>query len=93
MDTKLCSLRFSSKRQGIKDMIYGKGKILNGKIVITDQKVIDQNTLTSDCWLIQFNGPEACKTCECLNKPRKCGGMKLREKYGVPPPVTRKNKK
>lgn len=74
-------------------MMYGKAKIVNGKIEITDQKEIDQSTLTSDCFMIQINGAEACKTCEYLNKPRKCRGMKLREKLGVPPPVTRKRKK
>lgn len=74
-------------------MIYGKGRIVNGKVVITEQRKIDETTLTADCFMIQINGAEACKTCENLNKPRKCGGMRLREKLGVPPPVTRKRNK
>lgn len=74
-------------------MIYGKAKLVNGQIVITDQKEIDQSTLTADCLLIQIEGAKACETCQYLNKPRLCGGMRLREKYGVPPPVTRRRKK
>ncbi len=71
-------------------MIYGEGKVVNGKVVIENQRTIDQTTLTADCFLIQIKGADACKDCENLNKPRKCGGMRLREKYGVPPPVKKK---
>lgn len=74
-------------------MIYGKGKIVNGNVVITDKREINPASLTEGCLLIQINGADACKECECLNKPRKCGGINLREKYGVPPPVTRKKNK
>jgi hypothetical protein len=73
-------------------MIYGEAELVNGKVVIVNKRVIDQSTLTADCFLIQIKGADACKNCENLNKPRKCGGMRLREKYGVPPPVTRKSK-
>lgn len=45
-------------------MVYQKGKIIDGQLVITDSKEIDQNKLTSDCWLIQFEGLAACKNCE-----------------------------
>lgn len=73
-------------------MIYGEAELVNGKVVIVNKRVIDQSTLTADCFMIQIKGADACKGCENLNKPRKCGGMRLREKYGVPPPVTRKSK-
>jgi len=64
----------------------------HGNVTLTNIRVIKQSTLTADCLLIQMNGASACTNCECLNKPRLCGGMKLREKYGVPAPVTRKIK-
>lgn len=73
-------------------MIYAKGNLVNGKIVLTEQREIDQATLTSDCFLIQINGAAACTRCENLNKPRKCGGMGIREKYGVPAPIVKKRK-
>lgn len=73
-------------------MIYAKGNVVNGKLVLTEKKIIDQSSLSADCFMIQINGAAACKTCENLNKPRICGGMALREKYGVPPPVVKKRK-
>jgi len=39
-------------------------------------KTVNQNELTSDCWLIQFNGLEACKDCEYKGK-RDCGGKSI----------------
>lgn len=74
-------------------MLYAKGNVVNGKVILTEKKTIDQSKLTADCFMIQIKGAEACKTCENLNKPRICGGMALREKYGVPPPVVKKRKK
>jgi hypothetical protein len=71
-------------------MVYAKGHVVNGNVILTDQKVIDTSTLTSDCFLIQIRGAEACTTCDNLNKPRKCGGMNIREKFGVPAPVVKK---
>ncbi len=54
-------------------MQYQKAKVKNGQLVITESKEIDQDKLTSDCWLIQFSGLEACKTCEVCNTAD-CGG-------------------
>lgn len=71
-------------------MMYFKAKIVNGKPVLYDARHIDQSTLNPGCLLIQIDGAEACQKCENLNKPRKCGGMDLREKYGVPAPVKKK---
>lgn len=34
---------------------------------------VDQRSLTSDCWTVQFEGLSACKPCPNLNKPE-CGG-------------------
>lgn len=73
-------------------MIYATAKVVNGKVVLSNQQVIDTKTLTADCFLIQIKGAAACTDCENLNKPRKCGGMRLREKYGVPAPVVKKQK-
>ena len=62
-------------------MIYAKGKVVNGSVVLSDVQEIDQTTLTADCFLIQIQGVAACTKCENLNKPRICGGMALRAKY------------
>ena len=57
-------------------------------------KFFNQTNLTSECWLIQIEGIEACLTCEqygSLEKPGKeCGGKKIRrtlknsKNFGVP---------
>ncbi len=60
-------------------MLYQKATIENGKVVITDSKEIDQSKLTSECWLIQFNGLDACKDCESLNTSE-CGGRNIRKR-------------
>lgn len=39
----------------------------------------EERGLTSDCWLIQFTGLEACKSCEAKGK-RNCGGKAIIEK-------------
>lgn len=57
-------------------MIVQKAKIENGQMVITESKVIDQSKLTSDCWLIQFDGLSACETCEAKDTPD-CGGGEI----------------
>lgn len=60
-------------------MLYQKAKVENGQIVITESKEIDQSKLTSDCWLIQFDGLSACDTCESRNTPD-CGGQAIRKR-------------
>ena len=60
-------------------MLYQKANIKNGKLVITESKKIDQGKLTSECWLIQFSGLEACKNCEYLNT-KDCDGKNIRKK-------------
>lgn len=54
-------------------MRYQTAKIRDGKIVITHSKEIEQNKLTSDCFLVQFVGIEACANCE-LRGTADCGG-------------------
>jgi hypothetical protein len=56
-------------------MVYSEAKLVNGQIVTTNTKIINQSKLTSDCWLIQFNGLSACKKCE-LKGTKDCGGGK-----------------
>jgi hypothetical protein len=41
-------------------------------------KTIHQNNLTSECWLVQFNGLKECDTCEQKGK-RDCGGKQIRK--------------
>ncbi len=59
-------------------MLYQKAKIENDQIVITESKVIDQSKLTSDCWLIQFDGLAACENCEAKDTAE-CGGQAIRK--------------
>lgn len=40
-------------------------------------KTINASDLTSDCWLIQFWGLEACEDCE-LSGTAECGGKEIR---------------
>jgi hypothetical protein len=54
-------------------MIYQKAEVKNGKMVIAETKVIDQSKLTGDCFYVQINGLEACKTCE-FRGTDECGG-------------------
>lgn len=60
-------------------MKISKTKIIAGKLITSEIKMIKQSELTSDCWLIQFWGLDACNDCEALNK-RSCGGKKIRAK-------------
>jgi hypothetical protein len=59
-------------------MLYRKAKVENGQIVITESKEIDQDKLTSDCWLIQFDGLSACENCE-VKDTSECGGQAIRD--------------
>lgn len=45
-----------------------KGKVLT--------KIINQKKLTSDCWIIQIEGIEACKKCSYFNT-EECGGKEI----------------
>lgn len=54
-------------------MLYQKAEVKDNKIVITESIQVGQDTLTSDCWLIQFSGLSACKTCE-VKGTADCGG-------------------
>ena len=63
-------------------MQYQKATIKDGHIKITEPRMIDQNTLTSDCWLIQFEGLSACKTCGVKNTPDCGGGKTLKDMRG-----------
>lgn len=54
-------------------MLYQKAKIKAGRVLIVESTEIDGGKLTSDCWLIQFDGLKACKGCE-LRYSSKCGG-------------------
>jgi len=56
-------------------MIYSQATVENGKVKILNTKEIDQSKLTADCWLVQFNGLQACTTCEYQGTDD-CGGGK-----------------
>ena len=65
-------------------MKYQTAEIENGSLVITSSIDLDQNKMTSDCWMIQFQGLSACVDCQLKGK-KDCGGgqtlktMKKRE--------------
>ena len=40
---------------------------------------VQQDKLTGECWPVQMMGIGACLTCKYKNKPRLCGGKKIRE--------------
>jgi hypothetical protein len=40
---------------------------------------IKQNELTSECWLIQIDGINACKKCK-YKDTKECGGSNIRKK-------------
>jgi len=61
------------------NMKIQKAIVENGEIKIISTKEINQDNLTSECWLIQFNGLKACDTCEYLNTSE-CGGINIRKK-------------
>ena len=60
-------------------MLYQEMKIVDGKMVVVSSKKIDQIKLTSDCWLIQFEGLAACKRCEVAGT-KECGGKAIRKR-------------
>lgn len=42
-------------------------------------KIIKSSELTSECWMIQIDGLDACKNCEFLNTDE-CGGQNIRKR-------------
>lgn len=39
-------------------------------------RTVPQDKMTSECWLIQFNGLKACESCEVKGK-KSCGGKNI----------------
>jgi hypothetical protein len=60
-------------------MLFQKAIIEDGKVKITESKEVNQKSLTSDCWLIQLEGPSACENCEARNTEECGGGESLRK--------------
>lgn len=50
---------------------YSKMELKDGKLVEKETRQV--NELTSDCWLVQFRGIDACVECEQYKTPN-CGG-------------------
>ena len=67
-------------------MLWEKGEVKNGQLTITESKVVDQSSLTSDCWPVQIEGLKACETCKLLGK-RNCGGKAIRAKLLPQTPI------
>jgi hypothetical protein len=72
-------------------MKVGTLTLQNGTLVETNVKEIDQSTLTSDCWMIQIQGLDACKTCDIRNT-KECGGGATLTKMGGQNIIRRKRK-
>lgn len=41
-------------------------------------KTVQQSRLSSECFMVQIFGTNACFSCEYKNRPRLCGGKKIR---------------
>jgi len=71
-------------------MLYQTAKVKNGQMKIVQTKTINQSKLTGECWLIQFEGPSACTTCE-FKDTEDCGGTEIRKtgqnEHGIKVPV------
>lgn len=59
-------------------MKVGKLIFKDGKAVETEVKEIDQNKLSSECWMVQFHGLEYCATCRAKDT-HECGGVNIRD--------------
>ena len=68
-----------NKKINTGEMTYKEGYLENGELKFRNEKEIDQSTLTSDCWLIQFKGLEVCNTCEFKNTDKCFGGQTLKK--------------
>jgi hypothetical protein len=61
-----------------------KGHVEDEAVVVDSSINIEQHSLSSDCWPIQFYGLTACKDCELEGTPRCGGGETLKRlKEGV----------
>ena len=58
---------------------YIKAKIEDGEIIVEEIKMINQAILTSDCFMVQFEGLKACSMCE-FRGTKECGGGKTLER-------------
>lgn len=56
-------------------MRYAELSLENGVLVEKNVREIPQETLTSDCWMVQIKGLSACVKCTFENTPD-CGGGK-----------------
>jgi len=59
-------------------MLYQEATIENGQMKVTKSKVVDQSKLTSDCFIVQIEGLQACKKCQ-YNGTAQCGGKNFRK--------------
>lgn len=41
-------------------------------------RIVRQGDLTSECWMVQFRGLEACRDCE-FRDTEDCGGQEIRK--------------
>ena len=60
-------------------MRFKTGYLENGELKFKDEIEINQNELTSDCWLIQIRGLKACEECN-LKNTEDCGGQEIIKK-------------
>lgn len=53
-------------------------EVIKSNLKTVETKIIKQADLTGECWLVQFRGLEACKTCEFKGTDQ-CGGKEIRK--------------
>jgi hypothetical protein len=69
-------------------MLYQKMTVKNGQPEVVESKMIDQSSLTDECWIIQMDGPKACEKCE-YRDTEDCGGKELRKYFASQPKSVR----
>lgn len=63
-------------------MLYERVVLRDGRLVPVESRIIDQSTLTTDCWMVQFRGLDACDECEYRDTNECGGGDTLEEMKG-----------
>lgn len=60
---------------------YETVELVDGELVTTESREVNQNDISSECWHVQFQGLKACESCEYRDSDE-CGGKEIRETGG-----------
>ena len=71
--------------------MYNPIRSQNSQLKGAINMMIKQSSMTAECWLIQFSGLTACKSCEAKDT-EDCGGIEIRKTLknskGFPVPLS-----